>query len=124
MADEYNPHHSRMSADTLADFLRKPLSGDLREVPGIGDKQIKLLKLGGDASDRIYTTQQLIGKFLLLKSIDENTGMLMTSREHCNTFARYLRHKGVTAQRAIIVQAIAERTNTMFPNTYDFVDFE
>jgi hypothetical protein len=66
MADGYDPQKSRVAEDTLADFLRAPLTGDLTEVPGIGPAAVS--KLGdGEDGDSIENTFQLIGKFLLLK---------------------------------------------------------
>lgn len=66
MSDGYDPQKSRVAEDTLADFLRAPLTGDLTEVPGIGPAAVT--KLGdGEDGDRVENTFQLIGKFLLLK---------------------------------------------------------
>lgn len=66
MSDGYDPQKSRVAEDTLADFLRAPLTGDLTEVPGIGPAAVTKLGAGEDG-DVIENTFQLIGKFLMLK---------------------------------------------------------
>jgi hypothetical protein len=120
----YNPGQSQISGDSLADFLRSPITGNICEVPGISPKQAKILALGGDSSDRITNTFQLIGKFLLLKTLDENTGLPITSQEHCNAFWQYLKYKGITSHRTGIVQAVAEKMNISIPGIYDASEFE
>ncbi len=120
----YNPGQSQISSDSLADFLRCPITGEITEVPGISPKQAKVLSLGGDSSERITNTFQLIGKFLQLKTLDEQTGLPINSQEHCDAFWKYLKYKGITSHRTGIVQAIAEKTNTMIPGIYDSEYFE
>ena len=116
---QYNPNNSQLSDTNLADFLRSEITGDLLEVPGISNKQIILLNRGGDITDQITNTHQLIGKFLMLKMLNENTNKPITSQEHCDKFLKYLKNKGITSHRNDIVMAIAEKTNTMFPGLYD-----
>lgn len=120
----YNPEHSRVSEDTLADFLRSPISGVITEVPAIGHSSAQLLARGGDVSDRIVNTFQLIGKFLLLKTENEETGQMISRQEHCDAFYRYLRYKGINANRDAIVLAIAEKVNALMPGLYDYRDYE
>lgn len=67
MSDGYDPQKSRVAEDTLADFLRAPLTGDLTEVPGIGPAAVTKLAAGDDATDSVENTFQLIGKFLMFK---------------------------------------------------------
>ena len=50
-----------MSDDTLADFFRSQLTGDLQEIPGIGPAAAKCLAAGED-DDKITNSFQLIGK--------------------------------------------------------------
>lgn len=66
MSDGYDPQKSRVAEDTLADFLRAPLTGDLTEVPGIGPAAVTKLAAGEDG-ESVENTFQLIGKFLMLK---------------------------------------------------------
>jgi hypothetical protein len=57
----YDPKRSRVSDDTMMDFVRGQITGDLTEVPGIGPKSAE--KLGeGDDSDAVTNTYQLFGK--------------------------------------------------------------
>ena len=68
MADGYDPQKSRVAEDTLADFLRAPLTGDLTEVPGIGKAAVtKLCASDEDGDEAVTNTFQLVGKFLMLK---------------------------------------------------------
>lgn len=67
MADGYDPQKSRVAEDTLADFLRAPLTGDLLEVPGIGNAAVAKLA-SPESGESVKNTFQLIGKFLLLKA--------------------------------------------------------
>lgn len=120
----YNPKNSNINETTMADFIRLPLTGDLTEVPGISQKQAKLLKMGGDVGDRITNTFQLIGKFLSFKTFNDETGEYISSQEHCDKFIDYLKHKGINSFVIGIVNAIAEKSNTAFPGIYDFADFE
>ncbi|KAF1776276.1 hypothetical protein GQ600_19280 [Phytophthora cactorum] len=106
MADGYDPQKSRVAEDTLADFLRAPLTGDLTEVPGIGKAA-------------------LIGKFLMLKAnSDDNDDGVIDCAAHCDAFWFWLKSKGITAYRSGIVMAIAEKVNTMLPGIYDAAEFQ
>ncbi|KAF1316005.1 hypothetical protein FI667_g15694, partial [Globisporangium splendens] len=123
-ADGYDPQKSRVAEDTLADFLRAPLTGDLTEVPGIGPAAVTKLAAGED-SDQVENTFQLIGKFLLLKkNSDENDDGLLDCAAHCDAFWFWLKSKGITAYRSGIVMAIAEKVNTMLPGIYDAAEFQ
>ncbi|TMW66543.1 hypothetical protein Poli38472_004308 [Pythium oligandrum] len=124
MSDGYDPQKSRVAVDTLADFLRAPLTGDLKEVPGIGDIAAGKLAAGEDG-DRVENTFQLIGKFLMLKaSLEENDDGLIDCADHCNAFWFWLKAKGISAYRSGIVMAIAEKVNTMLPGIYDAAEFQ
>lgn len=75
-------------------FLEKPLSGDLHEVPGLGDAGIRKLNEAGYA-----TTYQLIGKFLLLNRNEEDFLAFLhkqgNTRPHVDNTARCI-NKRVT----------------------------
>ncbi|DBA01758.1 TPA: hypothetical protein N0F65_010168 [Lagenidium giganteum] len=123
MADGYDPQKSRVAEDTLADFLRAPLTGDLTEVPGIGKAAVGKLAEGEDG-DRIENTFQLIGKFLMLKgNSEDNDDGLVDIKEHCDAFWHWLKSKGISSYRSGIVMAIAEKVNTMVPGIYDAAEF-
>ncbi|TYZ67869.1 hypothetical protein PybrP1_002406 [[Pythium] brassicae (nom. inval.)] len=124
MSDGYDPQKSRVAEDTLADFLRAPLTGDLTEVPGIGPAAVTKLGAGEDG-DVIENTFQLIGKFLMLKkNSSENDDGLVDCAAHCDAFWFWLKSKGITAYRSGIVMAIAEKVNTMLPGIYDAAEFQ
>lgn len=94
----YDPAASRMRADTLEDFLRAPLSGDLEEVPGVGkDTKLKLHAHG------IMTTHQLIGVYLREGSV--------------NAFYSWLQGVGVNAHRNTVVTCISHKTTTFMGPT-------
>jgi hypothetical protein len=118
--DGYNPEKARIDADSLADFIRAPITGVLTEVPGIGPKTAKQLAKG---TDPIVNTFQLIGKYLMLKSNDQETDVPIECQYHCDKFWHWLKAKGVETHRSGIVMAIAEKANTMMPGMYDDIDF-
>lgn len=91
----YDPAASRLRADTLQDFLRAPLTGALREVPGVGaDTERKLTAVN------VVTTQQLLGIYL--------------QQTDCNAFYKWLQNVGVNAHRNTVVRCIAEKAALMF----------
>ena len=106
-AEKYDPARSRVSGETLADFLRSPISEDLTTVPGIGPAAVKLLK-----KQDIATTHQLIGKFLSFKGKD------VSVQKHCDDFWDFLNETGIKAHRSGVVQSVAERVNILIPGTY------
>ncbi|RLN95658.1 hypothetical protein BBJ28_00025621 [Nothophytophthora sp. Chile5] len=130
MADGYDPQKSRVAEDTLADFLRAPLTGDLTEVPGIGKAAVGKLGTAEEGEDAVENTFQLIGKFLMLKvgtcrgNSDDNDDGLLDCSAHCDAFWFWLKSKGITAYRSGIVMAIAEKVNTMLPGIYDAAEFQ
>jgi hypothetical protein len=109
----YHPNNSRVADDTLANFLRAPISGELLEVPGIGPRAKELLASEEGGMFPITNTFQLIGLFFSLKRDN------MDSRQHCDQMWNWLQHKGVNAYRSGIVLSIAEKCNTMTPGIYD-----
>ena len=105
----YNPNRSRTDPDKLAEFIQKPITGKLTEVPGLGDVTEKLLKEEG-----ITTTYQLFGKFLMLK--DEG----VESVELCDRFWYWLESINTpVGYRGSIVQAVACRLDATYPGLYD-----
>ena len=77
-------------------------------IPGIGPSAIELLE-----GEKIFLVCQLIGKFLSFKRAG------ITTQEHCDCFWIYLRDIGIEHNRSLIVQAIAEKTNSKLPGVYD-----
>lgn len=94
---------------TLAVFVKNDVVDDLRSVPGIGDISGRRLAGAG-----ILTTYQLIGKFLMGKSLG------LSQQDHCNAFYRFLLSVGffpIYASR--VVQAIGMKADSIFPGVYD-----
>lgn len=105
----YHPLKSRINSETLDDFLRSPITGDLLEVPGIGPGTKKILVENG-----ITTTFMLIGKYLSLK--DETVDTV----EHADRF--YLWLKSIDFPKSgifIVTHAMSEKMNLYFPGIYD-----
>ena len=93
------------------------MTGDLQEIPGIGPAAAKCLAEGDD-DDKITNSFQLIGKFLSLKGPDSGDHKV-ESVEHMEKFWYWLQERGIKAHRSAIVNAIAEKMNTMMPGIYD-----
>ena len=86
-----------------------PISGDLKEVPGIGPATEEKLR-----ENQISTTFQLLGKFLMLK--EEG----VESVELCDRFWYWLESIGTPAgHRGGVVQAIANKLDASYPGMYD-----
>ena len=108
-SEGYDPKRSTINDDKLAEFIRAPITGDLKEIPGLGPKGIEKL---ADGDEPITTTYQLIGKYLMLK--DDTTD----SVEHCDKFWYWLKAKGIDSHRSGLVNALAEKVNIFLPGTY------
>uniref|UniRef100_A0A7S1ZJR7 Uncharacterized protein n=1 Tax=Trieres chinensis TaxID=1514140 RepID=A0A7S1ZJR7_TRICV len=113
----YDPRRSRVSEDTLNDFLRGKITGEITEVPGIGPAAAKRLAEGDD-DDRVTNTWQLIGKFMMLKGPDDDEHKVGPG-EHMQKFWHWLAEKEIKSHRSAIVKAIAEKMNQMMPGIYD-----
>ena len=109
----YHPSNSTTSSAGLASWLKSPITGDIKQVPGVGPRSAEKLREAG-----ITSTEGLIGKFLMMK--DQDTAPV----EHCERFYLYLRSVGVNAHRADVVQSVAERAATMLPGIYDAKAYE
>lgn len=120
MSTSYDPSKSNLSTNTLVDWLRLPISGDLEEVPGISKNNAKILSYGDNEFNKIKNTFQLIGVCLQLKQTHDNE--LITCSKHCDLFKQYLTNKGITNSKDTIVRSIIEKINTMFPGIYDIED--
>jgi len=88
------------SQDQIAEFLRAEVTGDLKEVPGLGSLSIQALRTG-KACDKITNTFELIGKYLML---DANP----------DKFCAFLKTKGVS-QRRVVTDAISEKCGLLLP---------
>jgi hypothetical protein len=107
----FDPNRTRVTDDTQAEWLRTIITGDLREVPGVGNTTIMKL---AECSDNITTTYQLLGKFLLLK------GQGIGTIEHADRFYYWLELIGTSAgHRSSVVRSVAEKLQLQFPDIYD-----
>ena len=108
-ATGYDPSRSQNNPDTLANFLRSPITGDLTEVPGIGPATAAKMKDAG-----VSTTYALFGKYLMLKQEG------VESIEHCDRFFHWLESIGTPAgYRSSVVEAVAKKMDITFPGIYD-----
>lgn len=111
--EAYDPSKTGISSDTLAAFVSGEVEGPLTQVPGVGPAAVSKLNAAG-----IYTTFQLIGKFLSFKGV----GSRGSARAICDALFHYLAEIGITSHRNSIVQALAEKLNTLFPGLYSEAD--
>ena len=77
---EYNPNGSSMSTNSLVDFIRNPITGDIQEVPGISKNNAQILSYGDNEYTQIKNTFQLIGVCLTLKHTKD--GELINCKDH------------------------------------------
>jgi len=119
MADSqgYDPKRSRVNDNTMMDFIRGTVSGNIQDVPGIGPAAAKKLA-AGEGDEKVTNTYQLIGKFLMLKGPDSEENKV-GSMEHCEKFWYWLQDKGISAHRSAIVKAVAMKVNGLLPGVYD-----
>ncbi len=115
---EYNPNGSSMSTNSLVDFLRNPITGDIQEVPGISKNNAQILSYGDNEYTQIKNTFQLIGVCLTLKHTKD--GELINCKDHCNLIKKYLTNKGIKSNKDTITLALVEKLNTMFPGLYNY----
>lgn len=104
----FDLNRSRISLNTLAEFLASPITEDLLSVPGVGEATVERLK-----TDGITTTHQLLGAYLRVCDKD------FDSKQRSDAFWFYLQALKVSGgTRSTIVHAIAERINIMIPGMY------
>ena len=60
-AQGYDPKRSRVNDDTMMDFIRGTVTGDITDVPGIGPAAAKKLATG-EGDEKVTNTYQLVGK--------------------------------------------------------------
>lgn len=109
----------QINQDTIADFMRAPLTGDILEVPGIDHNIKHMLAL---TPEPIHTTFQLIGKILLLKGYDMHIHQVITCEQHCEHVVKWLRTKGISNDQTLALTLI-EKINTLIPGLYDADQF-
>ena len=104
----YDPRRSNFNPDALAAFIRAPVVKDLMSVPGIGPKNKETFQ-----KNEIFTTHQLMGKFLSLS--EEETDCV----ELCDKFYFWMQLIGVHSHRGAIVSALGEKLAIIVPDIYD-----
>jgi hypothetical protein len=106
---KFDPSQSRVSEDALLEFLKKPISGDLEEVPGVGD-----VTRGIFEDEGVTNTFQLVAKFISFITKEKNCAA------HCQDFYNWLQSIHTPPKyRAGIVVAVAEKVTTWMPGVYD-----
>ena len=109
----YN-HTTVINAETLAQFLRTPITGVLTEIPNVGQASRTLFEAQG-----ILTTHQLVAKYLSFKDPD------VGSVEHADRFYYWLQdvvgiHNSLLSK---ITRCIGELVNLKFPGIFNNDDF-
>ena len=106
-AGKFDPHSTKMPEDVLSKFLQTPLTGELSDVPGVGDKNMEHFKnLNKETQGKfqdVKNSWQLMGVYMRLK--EEN----MTGPDLCNKFWHWLKVVGINSGRNHIVRSIAEK---------------
>lgn len=97
----------------MTKWLHLPITGDLKEVPFIGDGIAKMLRNPTENCPGISSTFELLGKFLQCRGAEDN------QVTQCDRFWAWLKSKGIGNQKNSIVQAVAMKSNIYFPGMYD-----
>lgn len=105
----------------MNNWMTAVVSGDLREVPGIGEAAVAKL---GSLDEPITNFYMLLGHYLKLKGPDtfnKETGEVETVdiMVHNDKFWLFLKEAGITAHRSAIVKAVAMKANSLLPGLYD-----
>ncbi|GBG26083.1 Hypothetical Protein FCC1311_023032 [Hondaea fermentalgiana] len=108
----FDANRSMVNEDALAAFLASPITGNITEVPGIGDGAKRLLARSFGNESSVTTTYQLIGKFLTLRKAG------MSQQDHLDAMWHWLKDRNINAFRSGIVLCVAEKCNLMIPGIY------
>lgn len=99
MIEKYSSNKSRISTYALMDYLNTPLTGNLLEVPGVGEITLEILTKSG-----IKTTYDLIEKYRSFSNADDRV----------NEFHHWLGEIGITKGYShSITYAIIEKNKTL-----------
>jgi hypothetical protein len=104
MSNGYNIKKTHVQEEKLADWLRRPVSKNLQDIPGIGRVNERLLSSGD-----VETCHQLIAKYLSFHN------RIRTTPEICDLFYFWLKNQGINSGRHNIILAISEKTELYFP---------
>ena len=100
----YDGQATTINEETALDWIPKPLTFDLQDIPGIGPAAEKALRQNG-----VDNPMALLGQFLMLRR--EGMG----AKDHCNAMARYLKDVGINSHRADIIYCCSEKLAILFP---------
>ena len=99
----------------MDDFRTGELTGDLKEVPGIGPAAVKLL-----AEQDITNTYHLIGAYMRMANVTGVNGEQSIDTYQLNQdFWYYLKNLKISSHRSAIVLAISEKVGSSFPAFHD-----
>jgi hypothetical protein len=102
----YDPTLACVSDSTLSAFLGYDLDDNLMSVPSIGPANSVYLNMAG-----VFTTYQLIGKFLSFKD-------RINRQEHLDKFYQWLLEIKCSARAHCIVYVISKKCELLFPDMY------
>jgi hypothetical protein len=85
------------------------ITGELRDVPGIGPAAIKTLK-----AQNVNNSFQLLATYLDMKN-----PATMPPAEHQDKFWTWLKEIKIVAHRSAIVMAMGEKMSQLVPGIYD-----
>jgi hypothetical protein len=97
------------------------IEGNIKEVPGIGDAEAKMLAADDGKTESITNTHQLIGKYFMLWGPEDNKTFSETNKKFCC----FLKAKGIPfSHRTVIVVAISDTVSSFIPGLHDSVEFD
>ena len=100
----------------MEEFRTGTLTGDLKEVPGIGPAAEKLL-----SGEGIVNTFQLVGQYMkLAQTSPSSAGNLEIDTYLLNQdFWQFLKTAKISSHRSAIVKAISDKVASSFPAFHD-----
>jgi len=108
----YDPRRSNVSDTTMERFMLGELTGDLTEVPGIGPKAKKNLKV----KENITNTFQLLGHYMSMATIEDGkVDTFLLNQE----FWLFLEGCKISSHRSAIVKAVSAKVATSFTQFSD-----
>mmetsp|Transcript_17788 Transcript_17788/g.41592 ORF Transcript_17788/g.41592 Transcript_17788/m.41592 type:complete len:114 (-) Transcript_17788:200-541(-) len=93
------------------------MTGDLKEVPGIGPKSAEKL----EKEEGICNTFQLLGHYMkMAEVIEDDDGESKVDTYLLNQqFWSFLKSAGITAYRSAVVKAVSEKVSAAYPAFHD-----
>mmetsp|Transcript_4648 Transcript_4648/g.6050 ORF Transcript_4648/g.6050 Transcript_4648/m.6050 type:complete len:129 (-) Transcript_4648:146-532(-) len=112
----YDPRRSKVSDNSMEQFRTGTLTGDLKEVPGIGPAAAKRLEEEG-----ILTTYHLLGHYMKMAEMTKNDDddMVVDTYLLNQQMWQFLKGASISAHRSAIVKAVSEKVASSFPAFHD-----